>query len=466
MCRRIRSLMTASIGVRLGQRRDSSTHAGRRWLQRVFGQVSRPGWSAVAIGFAVGIVQLHHAMSNFISPYDEGYHLSYVEYLAHGEVPHLGDALGSWSRKAFSCHPVFPFGQVTAVPCGDQGPPSAYPEGGTNTAAGWPPVYYAFAASVARFLTLFGVEPLYGARIASVALWAAGAAVLVLVARRFGSHPAAAAAAGLIAGCIPAANTLGAFVTPHSAQLLLSVIICATALSIMRADLENGLSARITVAGLAVPLIAVLVVPHAVFAVAIAYCALAVHWAGRLIQRQRIPFRAWILLSAPALATGAYYAWNFVVNERQTAYASGVDAGQEMNLVDPRGDSIIQALVAQWWHFFPSSVSGDSLGFGNWELLVSMAAVTLVVAAVGAALLTEAPPSLTRPLAVGVLVASPVVALGFERTFAFTVPLRYGSSIIGIGFLLVALGTARAPARWLFGFSALLWVTSLFTQWP
>jgi hypothetical protein len=126
----------------------------------------------------------------------------------------------------------------------------------------------------------------------------------------------------------------------------------------------------------------------------------------------------------------------------------------------------MQAVIADWWHFWPGSISGDALGFGNWELLVGTAALLLSAGAVGAAVLTEPTNPFARPVAIGLLVGAPLTAFVFERTFAFAVPARYGSSVIGVAFLLVALTTARVPSRWLLLLSGCLWVTAFFSQWP
>ena len=161
---------------------------------------------------------------------------AWLQYIASGHLPHPGDAMNTWSREAFSCHRVFPYGQVTAIPCGDVAAPSNYPEGGTNTASGWPPLYYVVAAVFVRLTSLVGMDHLYGARLASASLWALGAAALVALAARRGASLTAAVSAGLLCGVIPVATVLGAFVTPHSAQLLLSVLLCAVAIDVIEAE--------------------------------------------------------------------------------------------------------------------------------------------------------------------------------------------------------------------------------------
>ncbi len=419
---------------------------------------------SLAVGAAVAALQVHRSLVDSISPYDEGYQLSYVQYVSQGHLPHVGDALNTWSRQAFSCHPVFPFGAVTAVPCGQTAAAGAYPEGGTNTAAGWPPMYHAFAAVVTKLLQVVGVEPLHGARVASALLWATGAALLVFVASRFGAPPAAAAAAGLLAGAIPVATTLGAFVSPHSAQLLLSVLICATVLSLMRTT--GRLTGKHLTAALLVPVIAVMTVPHALVAITIAYLGLLFFWAQALMRRRGLPQLWWMTFAGPVLALAAYEGWSASSTSRATAYAAGTNAVQAQNLADPRGDSLLQPLIGQWWHFWTGSVTGDTLGFGNWELLVSQGAVILIAGALGVALLTPDPGARVRALAIGFVVGAPLTSWAFDRVFAFAVPARYGASVIGVGLLLLALTTARRPARVLLFLAVVLWASAFVSHWP
>src|SRR4029077_5460427 len=135
--------------------------------------------AALMVGVAVLALQFKRASTDNVSFYDEGSHLSYVQYVASGHIPHIGDTLNTWGREVYSCHSVFPVGVVTSVPCGEIGAPGAYPGGGTFTSAGWPPSFYAYAAVFVRVLGVVGVDPLYAARVAACLLLALGAAAVV-----------------------------------------------------------------------------------------------------------------------------------------------------------------------------------------------------------------------------------------------------------------------------------------------
>jgi hypothetical protein len=241
-------------------------------------------------------------------------------------------------------------------------------------------------------------------------------------------------------------------------------VLCAVILHLMtQAEQLRNID---VVAGLTAPVALVLIVPHSLVAVVVAYVALLASWGYASSQGDSIPRRVWLVAVGPLFAFGAYQAWSWTIGARTSEYVAGIDPTQEMNLADPRGDSLWQALIAQWWHFWPGAVSGDSLGFGNWELLISTGGVLLLAGGVGIALLTDTADRRARFLAVGLLVGAPLTALVFERIFAFAVPARYGSSVLGIGFMILALTVARGPGRALLGLSSLLWLTALFSQWP
>lgn len=415
---------------------------------------------ACGVGLVVLVLQVLRTRTGLISPYDEGYHLSYVQYVASGHLPRNGDPLNTWSRDAFACHQVFPYGQVTQVPCGDVAAPKFYPEGGTNTAAGWPPLYYVWAALVARIAMLFGAEPLTGARLASALLWTAGSVLLVLLVRHFGGRLAAAAAVGLLSVAIPVSSQLGAFVTPYSAQLLLSVALTWVALDLVATE---RLTLRRLLVAAGVSLTATLTVPHALVAVFVV--ALTVVLAQPL-RRQTLA----------RLSTGAaigvvgvvgFLAWQQLVNIRSTPFGSGVNL-EGRTVVAPRTPlPPVDTLLSQWAQFWPNPVSGDALGYLVPETYLATIAVIMVVAGVGAAVLAPGVPWSTTALALALLVAAPVTAWAAATYFDYAVPLRYGSSTIGISLAILGLATRTRLGSWgTFGVTAVLLVGAFASRWP
>jgi hypothetical protein len=416
--------------------------------------------AAAGVGLVILVLQLMRAHTGLISPYDEGYHLSYVQYIASGHLPHNGDALDTWSREAFSCHQVFPYGQVTQVPCGHVAAPKFYPEGGTNTAAGWPPLYYVFAAVVTRVGMLFGAEPLTGARLASVLLWTAGCVLLVLLVRRFGGRLEAAVAVGLLAGAIPVAAQLGAFVTPHSAQLLLSVALTWIALDLARRE-------RLTVRDMAVPamasLVAVLTVPHALVAVLVVALTLVL---AAPVRRQAVQ-RLAVATAVGLAGLIGYQGWQMLVSARSAPFGSDVNLAGTTALTPPGSTAPINTLLEQWTHFWPGAVSGDALGYLTPENFIAGIAVLLAVAGAGAALLAPEMPRPTTALTVALVIAAPLTAWGAATYFDFAVPIRYGSSTIGISLAVLGLAARSRLGSWgTLAITLLLLAMAFVSHWP
>ena len=138
-------------------------------------------WVALAVFLVDMTVLVRRALTSDVSLWDEGYHLSYLQY-AHGwHVPRPGEEMNTWARELYTCNPVPPFGGVSTIPCGGDGPDGLYPDNGRNSAAGWPPIYYFVVANLMRPLLAFGVEPVTSGRLVSASIWAAGAALVAVL---------------------------------------------------------------------------------------------------------------------------------------------------------------------------------------------------------------------------------------------------------------------------------------------
>ena len=134
--------------------------------------------------------------------------------------------MNTWSMTGFSCHPVFPFGNVTGVPCGEIGIPAQYPEGGTNSAQGWPPGFYAIAAAFLHVTTIFNIDPFNAARGVSVFLWSVGCAAIYIMQIKAGISRIVAFGIALVVASLPLAMYHGAYITPHSTAPLMVAIAC------------------------------------------------------------------------------------------------------------------------------------------------------------------------------------------------------------------------------------------------
>jgi hypothetical protein len=443
-----------------GAEEPSTGGRTRRLARQGWQLMASPRATALLVCVLVLALQAWRSRTNVVSPYDEGYHLSYLQYVANGHLPRNGDVLNTWARETFSCHQVFPFGQTTAVPCGDLAAPSSYPEGGTNTASGWPPLYYGYGAVVVRLLGLLGVGHLEAARLASALLWAVGAGLLVLVARRYGAPAVPAVTAGLLTTVIPAAAVQAAFVTPHSAQLLISVLLCWWGLAVMTTARPPW---RLAGLGAALALFSVLTVPHAVVGVMIVSGAVA----GAAAFRRGRWVPAALVLGLLAAAAVGYQSWTRLVAARTVDYGDSVNTGAISQLGDNATASSVQQLLGQWFHFWPGSFYGDPLGYGPWEMFAGNAATYLAFGAIGAVVLGAGTDRRTRALAVSLLVVSPLAAWGADIYFSFPVPPRYGSSVIGIACLVAAFGIRdRVVAHVVLVAVAAAFVVDFFTIWP
>jgi hypothetical protein len=264
-----------------------------------------------------------------------------------------------------------------------------------------------------------------------------------------------------LCGVIPVATVLGAFVTPHSAQLLLSVLLCAVAIDVIEAEV---ITRRHFVRAIVVTLVVIETVPHALVGVAIAALAIVIGRRSRSLRPRRSD-----LVGAAMLVTGAvaYEGWLRLVSLRTTAFTETVNQAGVSVLGDTPPVSPLKTLVEQWWHFWPGALAGDDLGYGPWEHLETTGMFLLAAAGVGALLMNPGTHRPGRLLALAMLIVAPIAALGATDYFTFPVPLRYGSSVVGISLLLVAFALrSRAASNVLLALTSLLVCASFFSSWP
>jgi len=205
----------------------------------------------VSLGFLSTLVPLFlRSRVSLISPYDELYHLSYIQYAYEWSVPRPGNPLNTWSREIFDCFPVHPWGKVTGNECGVPGPISSYPEGGGSTAANWPPVYYFTIAFLLRPLSLFFSSPLFAARFAGVVIWSLGTQCLITQTSRifikqnknvFQQQPnfgnwKIRLAISMLFGVLPLAYQHASFVSPYA----FAPLAAAIALAAIRANQRHS----------------------------------------------------------------------------------------------------------------------------------------------------------------------------------------------------------------------------------
>lgn len=413
---------------------DASTATQMTSVRRVM--AGRTGaWLTLAAVLVVDLaLLLRRAFSSDISPFDEGYHLSHIQYLHDWKLPRVGDPMSPWSEQMYACHPTYPFGQVTGIPCGVDGPSEGYPEGGQNTAAGWPPLYYLVAAQLMRPLLAVGLEPVYAARSVSAVLWALGCVCVASLIISVGSHRVLALSAGIIGAAMPAAWTLGSFVTPHSSAMLVGSLILT--LFLWSVSLPRSLP-LVAMASVVVGVTAQGVLPHAIVAVAaVSLAALSLAWSHRVVRAQ-------LLLMAGSLsvsALGTYLLWDRSVSIRTVTTVSN---GAAQPSTPPEG--VWTAVRDNWALFWPRGLREAPFIMGI-EPQVALILAYGSVALAGHWLLSrEASPQ--RAIALGVVIGVPVTSAAFAYLLDFEVPTRYGASAYALLLFLLALRSTTRIVR-------------------
>jgi hypothetical protein len=406
----------------------------RRMLQRIQGiQGTASTLYATGAVFVIALVLLlrRSYLSDDISPFDEGSHLSYLQYVHGWYLPRTGDALGSWAEQAYACRLSYPYGEVTQVPCGVDGPSSAYPQGGQNTAAVWPPMYFIVVAQLMRPLLLIGMEPLLAGRTVSALFWALGSAALAYIVIRLSDDRLLGISAGVLGATMPAVWMLSSYVSPHSTVMLVGVGLLLLLLWGARTARPTWHVALVSV-GAAV--VTQLTLPHSIVALcAISVAAITLAW-SRPPDRIRLLTLALTLLGAGVLT---FRGWARIVSLR------AVGEGPIQPSTPPEGLRV--AIIDNWSLFWPRALA--EIQFlsdveGQIALLISYGSIALI----GYWILSERA-SEQRSVALGVAIAAPVASVAFALLLDFWLPSRYGTSIFPLILVLLAIPAASRAVR-------------------
>jgi hypothetical protein len=367
------------------------------------------------------------ARVNYISPYDEMYHLSYIQYLFQGSIPRYGDPTNSWSLNGFSCHKVFPFGVTTSIPCGEIGVPSLYPEGGTNSAQGWPPGYYAIAALFFHLFSALPLEPIYLGRYVSIFLWSIGCVGIYFLQLRANFNHFVAASISLAAASLPFAIIHGSFISPHSTVPLVVTLLGWSAFSVIGGKpsifLDKGLAIVL------VPLIGLLILPQAL---PIVIAVAAFHMINDFMfsrnsegKVRNFPHQFLRLASVP-IAASSTVVWSRIQEARRVDFVSGIDATAAQQPSDP-GLNLVQIYEALF-RFFPNAT--DQYQFLSPTGAFVSKSWSFLLIGVVAFLIIQSYSSALRILGLSLLVSSMLFGVFSEILIPVAVSPRYGLSVI------------------------------------
>lgn len=154
-----------------------------------------------------------------LSVYDEYVHFDYVNAVTRGQLlPAPGRPIAHEALKELGCRPSVTFPHPD---CARPLTPREVPAHGVDYVSAYGPVYYWSAAALSLVIhPLTATSWLIAARWATALIFAAGAALLFLVSRRYGASTPAALGTVLALACCPLVLFQGSTVTPDSMALL------------------------------------------------------------------------------------------------------------------------------------------------------------------------------------------------------------------------------------------------------
>jgi hypothetical protein len=400
---------------------------------------------AVCLAMSLALT-LPRAFSPFVSPYDEGYHLSYLQYVFNWVIPADGYSMNTWAKAAYSCHPVGSLGAVTPMPCGTLGEGKFYPEGGTNTASIWPPVYYVLVAALMRIPLLLVDNPLLAARLATGFLWALGVALIAiqLSPRKYGSFLALGVTMLLVS--LPTFYAYTSFVSPHALNTLLVALALFVSNKIEASLRASALAHRdksrlewlggalkepwnFALIGLAV--VCGFSIPQSLTLVAIT----ALFTLLRIFNVEGVPLRArWsttlVVGLSGALAAATFYLTYMIWGWQQHARAITAEAGTNQAAAsigppDATYSSLVDRITQRWWSFWPNALSPQYPSTKWTDQSINLWVFILLGLSITAIVIWNRR-SWIGPLMLALLVCAPIFSVAYDWFFPTIVPARYG----------------------------------------
>jgi hypothetical protein len=405
-----------------------------------FAKVNRGAFNAgILTSIAVICTSLTKIFDRIVSPWDELYHLAYVQYLYNFVLPQRGDEILSWSKYAFSCFPVHPYGMTTAVPCGAEAPAQAFPEMGRNVAAVWPPIYYALSSI---WMRIFGVNPenaLFIGRSFSSLVWGLGAGLFcyALITRNQ-LKSQAAVPLSLVIALLPLGLFQGLFVTPHSMSLLLASLLYLSATS------PAPVNEKRLISFILMSTIAILVIPH-ILPIIVFFTAQIIlkNWS---VIRDKSSILLLYILSISIIPVIATITWQRFQDSRRLDIETAVQPSSQFTF-----DQIPRALFT----FIPHSIDGYQF-INVWQHLISYVLSILLLVLILKPLVETSSSILKKSESLILVGISGTFGILEHIAFGIIIPPRYGLSLIFVAFLVATQGGVSIFVERTFKFLALI----------
>jgi hypothetical protein len=393
---------------------------------------SQPGLiSSLFTSIIVAFVCLTKIFQKIVSPWDELYHLAYVQYMYNFKIPQPGDELLSWSKYAFSCFPVHPFGFTTALNCGAEGPPEAFPELGRNVAAIWPPLHYGMSSIWMRVFGASDETSLFAARSFSAIAWSFGAGLFcyALISRNKLSKESAISIS-LLAAIFPMGIFQSVFVTPYCLALgLVSILyLFATSPKLMS---TRGLVNLVIVATLSI-----LTIPHILPVIFFFTLRILFQYWDKNVAKSRVTF--FTITCTTTVPVAAITFWQNFQESRRLPVDTAIQPSTPFSL-----DQIPRSLFT----FIPHSIDGYQF-LNHWQFLISYILSIIFLALVFKPLVEQVSPRSNKVDTFLLLTISCIFGVIEHMAFGIIIPPRYGLPIIFVSFLVITRSGISITIEW------------------
>lgn len=402
------------------------------------------------------VLTIHRSNYPFTSAWDEHSHLSYIQYMFEFKIPAPGNGMEEWAKLAFSCYPHHLYGIMTSAPCGEIWPGNAYPTGGTNTAEGWPPVYYFLTSLLMRIPFAFNENPLISARYATSMIWTLGIVVLSswMLRQRIGRVSILSSL--IILSALPISGYYSSFVSPYSTTPLLAGVGLILH-DKFRTESNKGI-VKVSIFFALYTIIASLTNPHFILGILIIAFAILL---GLNYESQRLKENVSkvISLSAyPIASMATFKAWTIFQNNRIVPWPDDVNVSVQIFLSDagyPNLKELIKSrLLAFWPGSFREIVTQDTIYTEIAILIITSVSLGLALRLFGQ--------NVFKNIALATIIFGVLYSVFIEIYLAYPAASRYGFSVVIFSTLLLSSADKSRFAKTLiFLFAVILYVNAI-----